>query len=378
MAFPRHTSAICQSSPAVFAQWSASSASASAASGRSASISATQRIRRTRERVTGSPSARAIASAPARTAGCSAPRPSRHTAVRLDAQQADAKRRTGVRLRQAQGPVDPVHRRRRSGRVPPSSRRAPHTSRPPARRSAGRPPIRGPHGGCRSRRPAGRGAPGVGAPKRAIGSVALGELEVVAIVVLADGVDVSGAGEALAGVGADRLEHPQPGGGVRVLAVGREGSWPSRPSRVSRPACVIVSAALTVAPPGERREACEALLLSFAEQVVAPVDGRAQRLLACGRVAGAGAERIERVVQAFGDLARRQQSAARRRQLDGQRQAVEAPAYLRDRPALASSRSKPGSWARARAQNSATAGTPASASASSVVARAGSANGETG
>jgi hypothetical protein len=35
--------------------------------------------------------------------------------------------------------------------------------------------------------------------------VALGEREVVAIVVLAHGLDIGGEGEALAGVGADRL-----------------------------------------------------------------------------------------------------------------------------------------------------------------------------
>ena len=82
---------------------------------------------------------------------------------------------------------------------------------------------------------------------------------------------------------------------------------------------------------GEHREAREAPLLGVAEQVVAPVDRRAQRLLARGRVAGAGAQRAERGVEALGDLGRRQQSAAGGRQLDRQRQPVDAPADLRDR-----------------------------------------------
>ena len=69
------------------------------------------------------------------------------------------------------------------------------------------------------------------------------------------------------------------------------------------PAPVIVSAACDRRAAGEHREAREARLLVVAEQVVAPVDRRAQRLLAGGRVARARAERAERVVQAVGDLA---------------------------------------------------------------------------
>ena len=94
---------------------------------------------------------------------------------------------------------------------------------------------------------------------------------------------------------------------------------------------MIVSAASHRGAAGEHREAREARLLVVAEQVVAPVDRRAQRPLACGRVAGAGAQRAERRVEALGDLAGRQQPAARGRQLDRQRQPVDAPADLRDR-----------------------------------------------
>jgi hypothetical protein len=64
---------------------------------------------------------------------------------------------------------------------------------------------------------------------------------------------------------------------------------------------------------------------------VAPVDGGAQRLLAGGCVARAGARCAERGIQAFGDLGRRQHSAPGGRKLDGQREPVHAPADVRDR-----------------------------------------------
>jgi len=49
-----------------------------------------------------------------------------------------------------------------------------------------------------------------------------------------------------------------------------------------------------------------------------------------GRVAGTGAERVQHDVQALGDLADGQHPAAGGRQFDSQREAVEAPADLRD------------------------------------------------
>ena len=129
---------------------------------------------------------------------------------------------------------------------------------------------------------------------------------------------------------------------------------------------------------GEHGKAREALLLLVVEQVVAPVDCRAQRLLTGGRVAGTGAQRTEDDVQALGDLAGRQHAAAGGRQLDRQWEAVDAPADLRHDGGLASARSKPGSWARARSQKSATASTPAQRLRVVGVARSGSASGETG
>jgi len=61
---------------------------------------------------------------------------------------------------------------------------------------------------------------------------------------------------------------------------------------------------------------------------MAPVQRRAQRPLAGGGVAHA---RPERHVQARGDLGRREQPAAGRRQLDRERQPVKLPADRRDR-----------------------------------------------
>jgi hypothetical protein len=53
---------------------------------------------------------------------------------------------------------------------------------------------------------------------------------------------------------------------------------------------------------GEDREAREARLFVVAEQVVAPVDCRAQRLLAGGRVARPCAASFERAAQAGSDF----------------------------------------------------------------------------
>ena len=112
---------------------------------------------------------------------------------------------------------------------------------------------------------------------------------------LADRFAVRHGREALGGVRADRFEHPQPGAPVaswrrtsRLLATSR--------SSVSMSAPVIVSAASHGGAAGEHREARETRLLVVAEQAVAPVDRRAQRLLAGGRVARPCAESVERAL----------------------------------------------------------------------------------
>ena len=67
-----------------------------------------------------------------------------------------------------------------------------------------------------------------------------------------------------------------------------------------------------------------------------------QRLLTRRGVARTGAGRAERCLEAVGDLGRRQQSAAGRRQLDRQRQPVDAPADLSDRGSVAVAEVKAG------------------------------------
>ena len=102
---------------------------------------------------------------------------------------------------------------------------------------------------------------GVGTPKRAFGSVALGEREVVAIVVLAHGLDIGRGGEALAGVGADRLEHPQPGGRERVPASHEQALGDQAVERVQSAGGDRLGR-LDGRAAGEHREAREAPLLA--------------------------------------------------------------------------------------------------------------------
>ena len=136
--------------------------------------------------------------------------------------------------------------------------------------------------------------------ERRVGPVAPGEREVEAIMALADGVAVRERAEALGGIGADGLQHAQPGASADVAAYEQAlGHQPvervdagagDRLGRLHRRAA------------GEHREAREAVLFLRAQQLVAPVDGRAQRPLAGRRVARRGARRADRGVEALGDL----------------------------------------------------------------------------
>ena len=129
-------------------------------------------------------------------------------------------------------------------------------------------------------------------------------------------------GEALACEFADRLEHREPplpfpdealvderGQGVQVALAHGLG-------RLERPA------------PGEDREPRQSLLLVLLEQVVAPGDRRPQRLLPFGCVPGPAGEEREPLLQPSEQGIGRQDLDARRRQLDRERQAVEAAADL--------------------------------------------------
>ena len=82
----------------------------------------------------------------------------------------------------------------------------------------------------------------------------------------------------------------------------------------------------------EHRQPREHPLLVVEQQVVAPVDDGLQGLLARQRRARAAGQQPEPVVQAGEDLVGRERTRAGGRQLDRQRQAVEAGADLADRP----------------------------------------------
>jgi hypothetical protein len=70
------------------------------------------------------------------------------------------------------------------------------------------------------------------------------------------------------------------------------------------------------------------------QQVVAPVEGRPQRLVAARGRARATGQHGEKVAQVPGQLTDGQHPHLGRGQLDRQRQAVEPPAYLRDGPGI--------------------------------------------
>ena len=174
-----------------------------------------------------------------------------------------------------------------------------------------------------------------------LGPVALGDREEMPVVALADGIAVVGCREALGGVGADRLEHLQPGGRVRLPPAHEQALSDEVVERVEVGAGDRLGR-LDRRAAREHGEAREARLLAVAQQLVAPVDGRAQRVVAGGRVASGGAGSAECHVQTFGDLGGRQQPAAGRGELDRQRQPVDAPADLRDRGSVAVAQIKRG------------------------------------
>ena len=85
-----------------------------------------------------------------------------------------------------------------------------------------------------------------------------------------------------------------------------------------------------IAPAGEHRQPFEHPLLVVEEQLVAPVDHGPQRLLARQRGARPAGEQAEPIVQARRGSAERERSGAGGRELDGERQTVEAGADVGD------------------------------------------------
>ena len=134
---------------------------------------------------------------------------------------------------------------------------------------------------------------------------------------------------------ADRLQHPEARLAVRRPRLRRTrllATSDSRPSSTSMPrspsASQTASAASSVQPPDEDRQAAEQAPLVLVQQVVAPGDGVAQRLLAGREIARAAGQQRQPALQPAQHRLGRQQPDAGRRQLDRQRQAVQPGADL--------------------------------------------------
>src|SRR5207248_1993358 len=81
---------------------------------------------------------------------------------------------------------------------------------------------------------------------------------------------------------------------------------------------------------GEDREACEQALPVRIEEVVAPLDRGAERLLALGRFARSAGEQRQPLLEPRQQLIRRQDADAGGGKLDRERQSVEPAADLCD------------------------------------------------
>ena len=124
---------------------------------------------------------------------------------------------------------------------------------------------------------------------------------------------------------ADRLQHPEP-----IVCVAEKALVDERLERVEIGVGHLLGVAERAAA-GEGGEPGEGLLLGRCEQLVAPVDRRAQRALALGQVSGAAGQQRQALRQALEDLAGRERLDARGGELERERQIVEATADLRDR-----------------------------------------------
>ena len=157
---------------------------------------------------------------------------------------------------------------------------------------------------------------------------------------------------------ADGLEHPE----ARLVA-GR----PARPAGGSRRAATPTPSSTSVPAPRDRlgrvdgeaadehAEAREQGLLVGAQQVVAPLDRRAQRAVAVRQVGRAALEEVEPAAEPGHDRPRREHDDPRGGELQRQRQAPEEDAELGDVAGVRLGQGELGRAARARATNSSTA-----------------------
>ncbi len=124
----------------------------------------------------------------------------------------------------------------------------------------------------------------------------------------------------------DRLEH-------RVTAlVALEQASVDQPFHLVRRRPANRLGVVGRAAAGEDRERREEPALLVVEQVVAPLDRRAQRLVACRPVPRAFREDGEPLSQSFGELCGRELANACRGELESERKAVDGDADLGDGP----------------------------------------------
>ena len=169
----------------------------------------------------------------------------------------------------------------------------------------------------------------------------------------ARGVGLAALGEPLGAVLPDRLEHPVPDGArpaARRPAATCRPAWSSTSSDVGRRGLGVGAdrrGASSGERPGEHREPCGETRARVVEQVPAPLDDGAQRLVPRQRRAAAAGEQPEPVVQPGRDLRRPAGCAAGRRPARWPAAARRAGGRSR-RPAAAvpSSTTNPGRTAR--------------------------------
>ena len=156
-----------------------------------------------------------------------------------------------------------------------------------------------------------------------LGFCRLRELEEVAAGAAAANSSSSSFDSRSAGVLADGLEHP-----VALVGEAQEALLDERLQGVEVGFGHLLGG-LERAAAGEDGEAGEEPLLLGGEQVVAPLDGGAERLLAGVGVAAALQE-VEALGEALEDLGGRERLRARGGELDRERERVEAHAELGD------------------------------------------------
>ena len=153
-----------------------------------------------------------------------------------------------------------------------------------------------------------------------------------------DPFPLAGLLEAFGGVLAQRLQHAEAGRRAAATTSDRSTRRACRSSRSRSPAvgtvvgvCAHLLGRVQGPPAVEHRQPPEQHPLGVGEQLVAPVDGRAQGPLPRVRGPGPGGEQPEPVVEPGGDLGDRQQFHPRRGQFQGQREPVEPAADVRHR-----------------------------------------------